>query len=211
LRRRKTTLIWKLARLITEPLFKWGFGMKVEGFENLPKRGVFIVAPNHRTYWDPPMVATAMYPYEAYFLAKEEIWTETPWFGIFISHLHAIPIRRRSGGKDAVKQALTILKKGDYPLIIFPEGTRNREPWKRKLLPLKLGTALIAIRMRVPVVPAWLVGVPSSWIKWVLRERPLKVKFGKPIDTRKYPDSRKGWREFTRDLEAAMLKLSEGT
>ncbi len=206
---KQPTRIWKIARLIAEPLFKWGFGLQVEGMENLPEHGVYIVAPNHRTYWDPPLVATAMYPHEAYFLAKEEVWTETPWFGIFITHLHAIPIRRQSGGKDAIKQAFEILKKGDYPLVIFPEGTRNREPWKRKLLPLKLGTALIAIRIRVPVIPAWLVGVPSPWTRWVLRERPLKVKFGRPIDTRRFSDSRKGWREFTRRLEIEMLKLSE--
>ncbi len=209
MQKREPSRIWKTARLIAEPLFKHAFGLRVEGKENLPDKGVFIVAPNHRTYWDPPLVAAAMYPYEAYFLAKEEVWTETPWFGVFATHLHAIPIRRQSGGKDAIKRALNILKKGDYPLVIFPEGTRNREPWKRKLLSLKLGTALIAIRMRVPVVPAWLSGVPSRWIKWVLRERPLKVKFGKPIDTTVFPDSRRGWREFTKKLEIEMLKLSE--
>ena len=208
-RRKEPGKVWKLARLIAEPVFKWAFGLKVEGREHLPNEGVYIVAPNHRTYWDPPIVAAAMYPHEPFFLAKEEVWTETPWFGVFISHLNAIPIRRQSGGKDAIKMALNILKEGDYPLVVFPEGTRNREPWKRKLLPLKLGTALIAIRMRVPVVPAWIVGVPSRWIQWFLREKPLKVRLGRPIDTRRYADSRKGWRDFTKRLEVEMLKLAE--
>ena len=206
--RRKPSFHWQLARIVFYPLFRWIFGMKVEGFENLPTDKPFIVAPNHRTYWDPPAVGVALFPFEPYFLAKEELWTETPWLGAAISFLNGISISRRSGGKEAIKMALKILQEGNHPMVIFPEGTRNRDP-KRTLLPLKAGTAMLAIKMRLPIVPTWIKGVRKNWYRWILRNAELKVKFGRPIDPSDYPDNRNGWRELTKVLESELLKMAE--
>ena len=83
---------YSAVRSLASTFFGLVSGWDVKGRENLPFKGGLIVACNHISFWDPPMVGSAC-PRELYFLAKEELFA-TPLLGPLIRSLHSIPIRR---------------------------------------------------------------------------------------------------------------------
>ena len=188
-------------------------GVKVHGKENVPADGPLIVAPNHRTYFDPPVVgyALAIPPNqrEAFFLAKEDLWKVKP-FGKLIEFLNAIPLKRSAQARTALTHAIELLKKGGT-VVIFPEGGRNKTD--EDLLPFKLGVAFLAFHTGAPVVPAYITNnhgraITKPW-KWVFRLQPMHVYFGKPIDPADFPQGRRGQIEFTKALQKAVEELMD--
>ncbi len=204
---------WKIAKFLLSPLFKYLLGVKVHGKHNVPKDEPIIVAPNHRTYFDPPVVGYAMAiepnEREVYFLAKEDLWKFKP-FGMLIEFLNAIPLKRNAQAKGALMSAINILEKGGG-VVIFPEGQRNKTD--EDLLPFKMGVAFLAFHTGSKVVPAFITNTKGKAItkpwKWVFRLKPLHVYIGKPIDPKNYPKDRKGQISFMKDLRKAMEELLE--
>ncbi len=151
--------------------------MKVYGRENLPKPP-FILAPNHISNYDPPVVGIALKKYEIYFLAKEELFLPNKAFAYLITKLNAIRLRRGGIDIDAMRTAVGKIKKG-YPVVIFPEGTRNKTD--KLLLPGKAGVAFLMMKANVPIVPTLIVGTNKGFISAILGKSELSVTFGKPI------------------------------
>jgi 1-acyl-sn-glycerol-3-phosphate acyltransferase len=73
----KGSLKWKITYILAYPIAKFILGIKVYGRENIPENGPLILAPNHRSYIDPPVVGFAS-TRETYFLAKEELFKFKP-------------------------------------------------------------------------------------------------------------------------------------
>lgn len=193
---------WGFAWLILYPLFKALFGMRIEGTENVRRKKRVIIAPNHISSWDPPLVGVAS-PRELYFLAKEDLFIPNVLFRWLITTYNAIPIKRETGGKDALKKALKLLKE-EKAVVIFPEGTRNKT--EKELLPFKEGVALLAIKTNSPVVPTCVKGPRKPFWTWVLRKEQLKVKFGKPL----YPSNFKGkdgMHRLTEEIEKSIRRM----
>jgi len=72
---------WRLARILLGPIFRFVLGVRVRGAHHVPREGSVILAPNHRSFWDPPMVGYAS-PRETFFLAKRELLIlPRPWAG----------------------------------------------------------------------------------------------------------------------------------
>ena len=115
---------YKIVRAILDFFFFIVFRLHVEGRENVPEKGAIIVAPNHKSYWDPPMIGVAFKTRIVHFMAKEELF-KNPVFGWVIRQLGTFPVRRGVTDRAAIRQAVKVLKDG-YPLGIFPEGTRIR-------------------------------------------------------------------------------------
>ncbi|MFN0118425.1 MAG: lysophospholipid acyltransferase family protein [Elusimicrobiota bacterium] len=140
--------------------FKLGWGLKVFGKENIPGQGAFILAANHRSYADPPIVGAAL-DREVNFLAKEELFHFKP-FGIIISALNAHPLNR-GGDIGAFKIAKRILDEGGV-IIIFPEGRRIKTD---NLAPAKAGIGLLATMAKVPILPVYIQnsGHMKKWKK----------------------------------------------
>jgi len=140
------------------------------GKENLPRRGPLIIASNHRSAWDPPVLGFAAYPREVHFIAKRELFN--PILGPIIRAYNAHPIKRSAGARGSLLTALELLER-DFAIIIFPEGTRNRT--SEPLLPLRRGVQWLAyrpeVRERVKVVPTWIEGKPGDFL----------VVFGEPL------------------------------
>ena len=139
--------------------FKVFFNLKVNGLENLPQ-GAAIIAPNHASYLDPPLLAGVI-PEEAGFLARENLFRH-PLLGRFIRMLNAHPIKRGEGDLAAFKLMIRILESGKK-LVIFPEGTRTPDG---KLSKLQNGAALLALRKGVPLVPVRLDGTYKAWPRY---------------------------------------------
>ena len=200
------SLKWKIAYLVLHPLFKWLFGAKVIGKENIPPHGPYIVAPNHTSFWDPPFVGWAMCPVETYFLAKIDLFVHNKLFGALIKFLHAIPLDRKNAIKG-LKEGLRALNEGKV-LVVFPEGTRNRTRDKI-LLPLKEGVAMLALKAKVNILPVFLYESKGSYRDWILRKRQLAIRFGEVIDTSGFTYSKEGIKSLTKELERRLLQLAK--
>jgi 1-acyl-sn-glycerol-3-phosphate acyltransferase len=196
---------WKVSRLIAYIVFRLLFGFEIKGARNVPKRGGVILCPNHRSSWDPPFIGVAS-PREVFFLAKEELFRVNRLFSWLIRNYNALSLKRGAGGYGALKISLDLLK-NEKAVVIFPEGTRNRT--KRLLLPLKKGAALLAQKGGFLMVPAFIKNSNKKLIAWLTRRASPGVYFGKPLDPKKYPSGKEGIEMMTRDLERALIELSQ--
>lgn len=141
---------------IVKRLFEWltfrCFGTKVYGIENIPMTGAGILAPNHSSNWDPVLIG-GMIPRMAYFIAKEELF-HNYFLGKICRALGAFPLQRGHVDRQAMKQAFTVLRRGDL-LAIFPEGTRVRG---NRIGRFHNGMASLALRIGVPIIPVTIIG-----------------------------------------------------
>jgi cytidylate kinase len=172
-------------------------GVRVSGTERIP-HGPCLIASNHRSYLDPPLVGT-LHPGAIAFMAKEELF-RIPLLGPLIGVLNALPVRRGQVDRRALRASLAAL--GHLmPLLIFPEGTRVRGG---KLGRPRSGVAYLARRAQVPVVPVRIWG-GGLW-RSLLRLEPICVSFGPPLAYRPAAAG-KGDSAFTAEVMEAVERL----
>ncbi|MBQ3669183.1 MAG: 1-acyl-sn-glycerol-3-phosphate acyltransferase [Clostridia bacterium] len=120
----------------------------VSGKENLPTDAPFLMAVNHQSARDPIILASFM-SWDTTAMAKKELFDF--WLtGWIMRGVNAIPVERESGDMNSMRECLKHLKAG-HPLVIFPEGHRFHDG---RLHEIKTGTAFIALRANVPLIPA---------------------------------------------------------
>lgn len=147
------------------------YNVKVEGKENIPEKSGFIIAANHRTFADPPLIAVTAGCAKFSFVAKEELFSN-PLFGWLIRRLGAFPVVRGKGDLSVITESVEKIRQGRN-LVIFPEGTRHKDG---KVGKGKTGVVLIAAKSGAAVVPAGIV------FEGKLRFRSrVTVKYGKPV------------------------------
>ena len=163
-------LSWLFLNFIERVLF----GFSVTGRERIPRSGAVIIASNHISYCDPPVVGSGV-PREVHFLAKEELFRNSV-FGWLIKQYNAIPLRRSVGDVGALRKAVGLLRQGKA-VLMFPEGTRSLTG---RLLKPKPGVGMIALLTSTPVVPAYVRGTNRIGKAFLRREK-LAVAFGEPV------------------------------
>ncbi|HLI08922.1 MAG TPA: lysophospholipid acyltransferase family protein [Ktedonobacteraceae bacterium] len=181
-------LIWSLIRLFGRLAFFILARIEVRGRENMPAKGPFIVASNHLSWFDVPLVPAFM-KRQPFTMAKEELFhSNISWLVRFMG---GFPVKRGEADRQAIRAADELLKKGDV-LFIFPEGTRSRT---HKLAKGHSGLGMIALRSGAPVIPVAIAG--SENILKKIRPR-VTLTFGEPMTFK--PAGRKTTRE---DIENA--------
>lgn len=140
--------MFKLLMWIILPFYKLLYLPKVKGKENLPKNRGFVVVCNHFAKVDAFMMVD-LFKKKINFMAKKE-WFDTKFKNKLFRWLGAIPIDREKADFTSIKTCLKILK-DDKPLVIFPEGTRNKV--NTELQEIHGGANLIAFKAGVPIVP----------------------------------------------------------
>jgi 1-acyl-sn-glycerol-3-phosphate acyltransferase len=160
-------------------------GWEVRGREHVPREGALIVAPNHISFWDPPLVGAAA-KRELHFLAKEELF-RTPLLGPLIHAFNAIPIRRGTADLRGLSRAFDLLKRGDA-LLVFPEGSRMRDG---QLHPARPGIGLLAVHGDATIVPAFVSGTNRPR-RWLIRREKVRIWFGPPRHWRAYAGEEAG-------------------
>ena len=161
--RLRTHWFYYLAAFAVRNYARLFLGLKVYGVENVPRTPGLVLASNHFSTFDPPMIGSVV-PREVHFMAKKELFESQPmrWLSV---HLMAFPVDRSKSDMRAIKEALRHLKEGSA-VGIFPQGTRNAAD--KDALD---GAAFLAQRADVPLLPA------AIW-----REgRNFRVAFGEPI------------------------------
>lgn len=159
-------------------------GWRVRGAEHIPDEGGAVIASNHLSHLDPPVVGAAM-PRRTYYFAASELFSN-PVFGFMIRKCYAFPVRRGAADRRALKGAIELLKAGEL-LTMFPEGTRSRTG---ELGEFDLGAALAASRAGVPIVPCALTGTNVILPRGskTLRRGKVAISFAEPVDTRQFGD-----------------------
>ena len=147
------------------------YHIQVEGREHIPTSGGFVLASNHRSYADPPLLATRLRKQRCVFMAKEELF-RNKFFGWLIRKMGAFPVTRGAGDNGVIETAEQYVRSGRV-LMIFPEGTRSKDG---RVGRGKTGVALIAAQTGAPVVP---VGITFTG-KLHFRSQ-IIVRFGTPI------------------------------
>ena len=145
--------LYTITRWILNIVFFKIFHLHVEGRENIPVKGAVIVAPNHKSNWDPPLIGVAFSNRVVHYMAKEELF-KNPIAAWILTMFGTFPVKTGSGDGSAVMRAVRELRKG-YPVGIFPEGTRiKREGLGR----FHSGMASIAMIEGTDILPVAVVG-----------------------------------------------------
>lgn len=134
-------------------------GWDVRGRDRVPRQGGVIVASNHISFWDPPLIGAAA-PRELHFLAREDL-LGMPGVGWLVRSLNAIPIRRGVADLAGMSRAMEVLRDGSV-LLMFPEGGKMRDGGSH---PARPGVGMMAVHADVPIVPCGVTGSdrPREW------------------------------------------------
>ena len=165
--------MYELCRIIFNMIFTVFFRWEIKGAENIPKTGGLIIAANHVSNFDPPVIGCAL-SRKLHFMAKEELFVNQVLRWAFIK-LGSFPVKRASADRVAIRKAMSLLEEGEV-LGIFPEGTRSKTGALGRAEP---GLAMIALKTGVPIVPTAVMGT-NQVFKGTLFPR-FKVIFGEPI------------------------------
>ena len=152
--------------------------VKVIGKENVPYGKPYVVAMNHISLYDPPLIA-AFWPEVLEIIGASDVF-DRPGQGQLVKLYGVMPVHRGEYDRAVLKRVVSAVKAG-YPLLIAPEGGRSHFTAMRRAYP---GIAYIVEDTGVPVVPVGLVGTTDDfWQRAKRGERPyLEMRIGKPID-----------------------------
>ena len=189
--------MFHFCQIISTPFVRFLFPTKFIGKENIPK-GACIIASNHTSNVDAPLLAVHTWE-KKYYLAKKEM-VKNKFVGAVVKNWGAIPIDRQGNDVVAIKECLKKLKNGKK-LVVFPEGTRQNNE-NMQLGEVKQGTAMLAIKGKVPIVPMFILNKPRFW-------RRNKVFIGKPFELSQYYGKRLGGEEMTNASKIVEEKLNE--
>src|SRR2546427_1558513 len=164
---------WCVLRVVFAVYFRWGFSHP----ERAPPRAPVILAANHASFIDPPLVGAGA-KREINYLARESLF-RFPVVGAILRAVNSVPVDRDGGGAAGLRAILDRLLAGGG-IILFPEGTRTRDG---KLQPARSGIGLVVIKSTAPVVPVRVFGTYEAFGKHVRFPLPkqLTVKFDAPM------------------------------
>jgi 1-acyl-sn-glycerol-3-phosphate acyltransferase len=179
--------------------------VEIEGLENIPAQGPYIIAFNHVSIFDPPLVIS-FWPVKPEILGAIDIWSR-PGQDILARLYEGIPIHRGEVDRDAMQRVLAVLRSG-LPLMVAPEGGRSHQPGLRKGKP---GVVYLIERTHAPVVPVGVVGTTDDFFKRAIRgEKPvLRMQIGVPFQLPEITDPEAAPKEIRqRKVDYIMDKLA---
>ena len=201
---------WSLFRFIFSLYFRW----RVYGAEKVPQTGSVILASNHASYLDPPLVGSAMQRMLNY-MARETLF-RFPIVGRILRSWNAVPLDRDRGSAAGLRIILDRLNEGDA-ILLFPEGTRTSDG---TLQPAQSGIGLIVMKSNAPVVPVRIFGTYEAYGRHMRFPSPKRVtvKFGDPLNFDRFREEAKTcpkarlkeiYQEVADEVLAAIAKIEQ--
>ena len=153
-------------------------GRTTYGSENIPDVGPAIIASNHASMCDPPLVPSCI-DRPIYVMAKEELFNVT-LVGTVLRKVRSFPVKRGTADRNALRTAIKLLEEG-HLVLIFPEGGRG--PGGGELLPAQRGLGMIASKTNAPIIPTYAENTDLMLPKGATFPKRIhtSVTFGKPI------------------------------
>lgn len=150
-----------------------GGGVTVNGLENIPASGPFLVLPNHESYLE-TMLVPAVVRRPMYAMAKSTQFN-VPFFGWLMAQVFAFPVRRFEIDPQAVRFLLHRFSEG-YGAVIYIEGERT---WDGVLQAARQGVIRLALSTGVPVIPCHVEGAFEAWPRWssAPQRHPVTISF----------------------------------
>ena len=180
--------------------------VNIEGLENVPRKGSYLLVGNHQSYFD-PVVLHLVSPRRLNFLMAAEYYNNWRWKW-FYDVFGCIPLEKGRANPKAVERAMKVILEGE-PLVMFPEGGISIDGRIGKWQP---GVGMVALRTGVPVIPVIIKGTRDALPigRYILRSKPVEVYAGKPIvfKQREGPISRDEINEATHRIRQAFLQLA---
>ena len=195
-------MLYRFLQIVFRLLFYTVFRTRVYGRENIPKEGAVILAANHASNIDPPLMASLIERPVSY-MAKIELF-ETPIFGAAIRRCHAFPVKRGASDRGAIKAAVTVLKEG-HMLGLFPEGTRSKTGELQKA---EAGIALIASMTGAPIVPVAILNSHRIFANGGLLPQ-LRIMYGAPISFQGDRKSKEALDAFSAEIMAHIERMRD--
>jgi 1-acyl-sn-glycerol-3-phosphate acyltransferase len=155
-------------------LYATYFGWRVFHRDRVPASGPVILASNHASFLDPPLIGSAA-TRAIHYLARDSLF-RFPGFGWLLRSWNSVPVDRDRGGASGIKTMLALLE-SNAAIIVFPEGTRTMDG---RLQPARSGVGLLVVKSGAPVVPVRVLGTYEAFGRHVRFPRPrqLTVHFG---------------------------------
>ena len=166
-----------VAKFVFRGIFRALARVKIIGKENIPYGKSYVVAMNHVSIFDPPLVA-AFWPEQLEIIGAIDVFSK-PGQGQLLKLYGVIPVHRGDYDRSLLTKMISIIRSG-IPLLIAPEGARSREPAMHRAKP---GIAYIVEKTNVPVLPVGLVGTTEDfWQRARRGQKPsLEMHIGEPV------------------------------
>ena len=171
------TCWYLLGYSLSKALAKTFFHYRVVGAENMIEEGPCIIAANHCSYLDPPLVGVACQR-AIHYLARKSL-LDIPILGPILPQLNVIPVEQKNADRSALMGAIRVVSNGGA-VLIFPEGSRSPDG---KLQPAQPGIGMIVAKTGAPVVPVRVSGSFQAFPRGTAIPRfvPVKVTIGAPV------------------------------
>jgi 1-acyl-sn-glycerol-3-phosphate acyltransferase len=180
--------------------------LRIRGAENIPNHGGVLIASNHASFLDPPVVGVGYRGRPVHFMARNTLWNSR--FGSWwMEKVGCIPVSRGTGDMKALKLTIKALREGKA-VSIFPEGTRTEDG---ELQEAKGGIGFIIEKSECVVVPAYIDGTYKAHPKGSKFIKPVKVSitYGKPITQDEFQALGKGRGAYDKHAALIMQRIAE--
>ena len=153
----KEGFVYTICNAITKTTLETIGPVEYFGLSNIPRQGAFILASNHMSHLDVPLVGASVKAI-IYYVARDTLM-DHPIMRWLLPKLRAIAIDRDSKGEVRAMKRIIQTAQDGYGILIFPEGTRSPDG---NIQPVKNGLGMIACRAGVPIVPARMFGTRNA-------------------------------------------------
>lgn len=198
-------LFYAFARSLFKGYFRLFYRHRVYGLEHFI-HGKAIIAPNHVSFLDPPLISLS-WPEEIAFLARKSLF-DNYLLGTLISQLNAYPVTGTQQDLASIKLICQLLAK-NQKVVIFPEGIRSSDGHITKV---KSGIGMLALRCQCPIIPAYIAGAYAIWNR---HRRFPKIRgktacvFGSPISIEQFDhlDKKAAQEAIAAQVKEAIISL----
>ena len=195
------TFWYLLGYSLSKAIARTFFNYRVIGAENMIEEGPCIIAANHCSYLDPPLVGVAC-KRAIHYLARKSL-LDVPILGPILPELNVIPVDQKNADRSALMGAIRVVRNGGA-VLIFPEGTRSPDGQLQQAQP---GIGIIVAKTGAPVVPISITGSFRALGRQSVCPKlvPITLKIGKCLELKDYPTS--GKHDYSRLSNAIEAEL----